>query len=100
MLDEGIADSGAGAGDEVERFFGNAGFVCNFDEFGGDGHSVAGGLEHHGVPGCERGHRHAGHDGGRKVPWWNYDAYAERDVYEIIFLTFHGRHFLRTGEAK
>jgi hypothetical protein len=86
MLDDGVAEGGAGAGAEVDHAVGHAGFFKDFNETGGDGGRIARGLENDGVAGDDGGRGHAGHDGEGKVPGRNDRAHAERNVEQLVAL--------------
>ena len=86
VLDDGVAERGAGAGTEVDHAVGKAGFFEDLDETGGDGGRVARRLEDDGVAGDDGGGGHAGHDGEREVPGRDDGAHAERDIEEFVAL--------------
>lgn len=68
VSDECGADGFAGAGEEVEDVFGDAGLVEELAEGVGDGGGLLGGFEEDGVSGDEGGDGHAGGDGEGEVP--------------------------------
>ncbi len=86
VLDDRVAEGGAGAGAEVDDAAGHAGFFEHFNELGGDGGRVAGGLEDDGVAGDDGGRGHAGHDGEGEVPRRNDGADAERNIEQAVAL--------------
>ncbi len=86
MLNDGVAEGGAGAGAEVDDAAGEAGFFKHFNELGGDGGRIAGGFENDGVAGDDGGGGHAGHDGEREVPRGNDGTHAEGDIEQFVAL--------------
>src|SRR5262249_54071974 len=100
MRHQGVANGSARAGDEIYGFLGDAGFVKDVDEFGGNRGRIARGLQNHGVAGYERRRNQAGHDGAREIPRRNDHADAERNVYKIVALSAHRSQLLRLGQTK
>ncbi len=83
VLDDDAAGLGATL-DEVDDAVGKADFLEEFEEAGGDGGRVGGGLEHDSVAGDDGGRGHAGHDGEGEVPGRDDGADAERHVTELV----------------
>ena len=100
MLDQGVAEAAAAAGDEVDHAIGRAAGFQGLEELRRDGHGVAAGLEDDGVAADDRGHGHAGEDGQGEIPRRNDGAHAEREVAQLAALAgpLHGRCGL--GEAQ
>ena len=101
MLDDGVAEDGAGAGAEVHHAAGEAGFFKDFNELGGDGGSIAGGFQHHRVAGDDGSGCHAGHDGKGEVPGREDRAHAKRNVEELVALAgvLNGGDSVRKAES-
>ncbi len=86
MCHDGIAEAGAGAGAEVHHAFGHAGFFQQFNELGGDGGGVTGGLQDYGVAADDGSDHQAGHNSAGEIPGRNHRAHAQRNVGERIVL--------------
>src|SRR5579864_6458525 len=100
VCDDGVAESGSGAGTEIHHAFGHAGFFEQLNKLGGDGGRVARGLEDHGVAADDRSQRHSSHDGAGKIPRRNYRADAERNVEKRVVLAGQLDGRLRLAEAQ
>ncbi len=100
MLDKSISHGAARAGDEIQRFLGNAGLIKDVDEFRGDRRRIAGRLEHHGVAGDKRRGDQPGHDGAREIPRRNDHTDAERNIDKIVALAANRRELLGLTETQ
>src|SRR5579862_2480761 len=86
MGDDGVAETGSGAGTKIHYAFGHAGFFEQFHKLGGDRGRIARRLQNHRVAADNGGQRHASHNGAGKIPRRNDRAYAQRNVVQgVVF---------------
>src|SRR5579862_675067 len=100
MGDDRVAETGAGAGAEVDDALGHAGLFEKFDELRGDGGGIARRLQDDGVAADDGGERHSGHDRAWEIPRRNYRADSERDVMQRVMLSGQLDWRLRFREAQ
>ena len=81
-----VAETGARAGAKIYHAFGHAGLFEQINKLRRDGGRIARRLQNNGVAADDGRHRHARHDGARKIPRRNHRAHAQRNVMQRVML--------------